>query len=62
MAEERTMMHPSGYVIHIGAVDETYMHPSGYVVQSDITTTPPAPTFKAAWARRQSQIIGAGVN
>ena len=36
MAEERTMMHPSGYVIHFEVADETYMHPSGYVVEGDI--------------------------
>ena len=36
MATERTMMHPSGYVVHFEVADETYMHPSGYVVEGDI--------------------------
>jgi len=34
---ERTMSHPYGGDIHIGAVDETYSHPYAGNVQSDIT-------------------------
>ena len=41
MATERTMMHPSGYVIHFEVADETNMHPSGYVVEGDIAAIPP---------------------
>jgi len=36
MATERTIMHPSGYVIHFDVADETYMHPSGFVVEGNI--------------------------
>jgi hypothetical protein len=61
MATERTMIHPSGYVIHFEVADETYMHPSGYVVNGDIEEA--GGGFQAAWAtRQQNGIIGSGVN
>jgi hypothetical protein len=55
MATERTMMHPSGYVITFDVADETYMHPSGYVVEGDIEAVS---GFNPAWAYDATKTIG----